>query len=355
MASMAVRSGLTSEVPLPFSGVVLPGTLPFTVFPLAEELARLGFETSQLGCSGKLVNCSEQLEDSGLGLEGMGPLEGEEVQQQQQPRLEVSVRGPEGVLPDLPGGQGEVVEGAEQPQPQEGGLGPEEAQQPQQQGQPEQQPKNVHCRLTLQDDEEGGGGTVGQRGPAPTPHQHARGWAKPGQQGPEGQQQAGAGGGAGGGPSPPPRDTCTPHQEAHQPGEAEAAEKLRQAKVKALGWDLAMWRKTAAMLTRSTGKMSQVSMASKQHGGAFLDRVWDTVDEAPRMPWQTAGVELQEITRLGREFLEDFGELEEGQGLEFLPLVKEISKHVRQSCPWPELLEAEKEGMEDLDRQALHH
>ena len=122
-----------------------------------------------------------------------------------------------------------------------------------------------------------------------------------------------------------------------------------------MGWDLAMWRKTAAMLTRSTGKMSQVSLASKQHGGAFLDRVWDTVDEAPRMPWQTAGVELQEITRLGREFLEDFGELEEGQGLEFLPLVKEISKHVRQSCPWPELLEAEKEGMEDLDRQALHH
>ena len=113
MASMAVRSGLTYEVPLPFSGVVLPGTLPFTVFPLAEELARLGFETSQLGCSGKLVNCSEQLEDSGLGLEGMGPLEGEEVQQQQQPRLEVSVRGPEGVLPDLPGGQREVVEGAE--------------------------------------------------------------------------------------------------------------------------------------------------------------------------------------------------------------------------------------------------
>ena len=64
------------------------------------------------------------------------------------------------------------------------------------------------------------------------------------------------------------------------------------------------------------------------------------------MPWQTAGVELQEITRLGREFLEDFGELEEGQGLEFLPLVKEISKHVRQSCPWPELEEAEREGRE---------
>ena len=122
-----------------------------------------------------------------------------------------------------------------------------------------------------------------------------------------------------------------------------------------MGWDLAMWVKTADLLTRSSGKKSQVSLASKQHGGAFLDRVWDTVDEAPHMPWQSAGVELQELTRLGRELHKDFGELEEGQVLEFLPLVKEISKHVRQSCPWPELLEAEKEGMEDLDRQALHH
>ena len=108
------------------------------------------------------------------------------------------------------------------------------------------------------------------------------------------------------------------------------------------------WVTTAEMLATSDGKKKQPSLASKQHGGSFLDRVWDTVDESPHMPWQAAGVELQELTRLGREFFQEFGELGEGQALEFLPLVKEIITQVRKSCPWPELEEAEREGRETL-------
>ena len=227
----AISSGVVSVAPLPLYGPPIEGLRPFTVFPLAEEFARLGLDSA--GLVGECLGGREgQLDDSGLGREELCSEVDESVasldEELRLPR-EVAGQAREHLLTvEVEAGQAEVS--PPEPEAVEGqvaaseGPGPGEERELLLLNVEKEEEEKKEGRLStdcLRGDEEGSGGTVGRRGPAPTPHQHARGWAKPGQVQPGGQQEgpeAGAGGGAGGGPPcSPPRDTCTPPPEAQQP------------------------------------------------------------------------------------------------------------------------------------------
>ena len=302
--SMAVRSGLTSEVPLPFTGMVLPGTLPFTVFPLVEELARLGFEVSQP------IDSSEQFNDSGVGFEGEGPLEGEKPQLQSESiQGRLSHQGDkEGEMP----GQGEP-EGGEEEDPEAGAGGGA-----------------------------GGGPPHLPRDTCTPPH--------------EAQQPEGAGGGVPGGPLLSPRDRVTPHQPGPQGRAA-----LRLEKLKFLAKILLEWRE----LLKKLGKLRRVDSGSRKNPEeleqlkksrlhshhAFLDQAWDMVEGAHLMGWQEAGEKVAVLAQLGeqlcglhqelsdlRDKLED--NFRDNAGREYREVGEELLRRVRLSCPWPELDEA---------------
>ena len=92
-----LRSGMVHELPLPFAGPTVDGIEPFTSYPLALELARLGFEEDELEGKG-LESREEQerrqslLDDSGLGHELGGFLEVKSVDDKCEPGKPEEVR-----------------------------------------------------------------------------------------------------------------------------------------------------------------------------------------------------------------------------------------------------------------------
>ena len=60
-----LRSGMVHELPLPFAGPTVDGIEPFTSYPLALELVRLGIERWELEGGGE-EKAEVQLDDSGL-------------------------------------------------------------------------------------------------------------------------------------------------------------------------------------------------------------------------------------------------------------------------------------------------
>ena len=95
----------------------------------------------------------------------------------------------------------------------------------------------------------------------------------------------------------------------------------------------------------------ELNNPARRTRNAFMDKVWDLVDDVPHMSWLVAEGRLEEVSRLGEEVYRHHGGLMGGQAVQLTPLVREIVAKVKLSCPWPELEEAEAEGLRTVNNE----
>ena len=77
-AAMVPMLGLVTGLLLPFTGLTVPGCTPFTSYPLALELSRLGLEEDELEGKGLEIREEQRrgqllLDDSGWGMRWVAP------------------------------------------------------------------------------------------------------------------------------------------------------------------------------------------------------------------------------------------------------------------------------------------
>ena len=265
-------------------------------------------------------------------------------------------------------------------------------------------------------DEDGGGRTVGQYGPAPTPHQHNQGCAKPGHQGPGGQKQVEAGFSAGGGPTSQPRDTCTPHKEAHwqgaageagggcesagqgsggpggppqhlscdratpspvtagvmlqQPSNTRLLQKLQIFHGAPQGWGEAVRSLVLSkpqQISRELREEEVMRLGNKRakRPESFMDQGWVLLEDSPLIGWSMLEEKLEVLAKVRADLkpwnemllgllvwnldpqavlrqLSLAGQLHEQAAKEYESLSKQLLQRVRQVCPWP--LQPEESG-----------